>query len=782
MLQDDYVLGACLYEVGHHGDWRTFRHLGKDHHGNDIRLIDRIVALKDGQSRSAQSRSAQPRAAATTAPSPAAPATLVIKGQVTLNGFSMIDASVRLIGGDETLGAIAGSCLDAPSFVTWSRQISGVTGRLWNLWLREVAQSVAGISWDEFKRHFGSFNPSYDGKTLESRQSYWLPKNPSAGDETRPIAIVWDRPLSGFGGTLWDGWVRFVQNKVLGLTYDQFKEAVVVNNPALAEDETFHADQLYSLPRNEEHKRYARQAYSNTRGRFTFDGLLPGAYELIVTAPNTEPYRTGFSIQESAELDIKLRPLVLPMARTIARSARAHDFVQVAGQDFVEQGRSFPFIGVNIRGLVHYGDTSTLQHSTQGHRQEQLRAAYDMGARVVRVFLPSMHADVNTTIDRLHQTIKIISDSHPGLYLLPCFANLYADVPFRIPGDESFYRRIDPNWHGDLLAGDFFHGGFEQNYLPFVRQVVQTFCHEPVIFGWGVGNELKLNPATGASMDDVNLNAFVNFMHRAAQEIRNLDPNHLITTGMISTRHCHMEHLHGMKERLYGGGHFDFMTVHCYNHEYDNDDGPLAAALNMPYIIEEAGFDTGFGGGDRASLLRADMDRWFGNGAKGYMQWGFMATHNDMGDGDGKSGMDRTLHNDWDPLFNLFRARANHLASQRQPMGVPAKPGKIRPSKPVGLEVGATVYAHTIVNVRQTPGHLSQPVDDVLGQLAHGASATITGESQAKDDLIWWPISGTLTDGRTVDAWAAQSVPDQILISTAQPLATPRGFVTIPLG
>ena len=54
MLADDYVLGACLYEVGHHGDWRTFRHVGKDNQGNDIHLIDRIVALKEARPRSAQ--------------------------------------------------------------------------------------------------------------------------------------------------------------------------------------------------------------------------------------------------------------------------------------------------------------------------------------------------------------------------------------------------------------------------------------------------------------------------------------------------------------------------------------------------------------------------------------------------------------------------------------------------------------------------------------------------------------------------------------------------------
>ena len=40
------------------------------------------------------------------------------------------------------------------------------------------------------------------------------------------------------------------------------------------------------------------------------------------------------------------------------------------GRDFVEQGRTFPFIGVNIRGLVHYGDTKLHCNpfDPEGHR------------------------------------------------------------------------------------------------------------------------------------------------------------------------------------------------------------------------------------------------------------------------------------------------------------------------------------------------------------------------------------------------------------------------------
>ncbi len=45
MLQDDYVMGASLYQVGHGGRWETFRHLGVNNQGQPILLMDKIATL-----------------------------------------------------------------------------------------------------------------------------------------------------------------------------------------------------------------------------------------------------------------------------------------------------------------------------------------------------------------------------------------------------------------------------------------------------------------------------------------------------------------------------------------------------------------------------------------------------------------------------------------------------------------------------------------------------------------------------------------------------------------
>ncbi len=47
MVRDAYVLGACLYQVGHSGRWETFRHLGTDNQQRPILLINKIAALNE---------------------------------------------------------------------------------------------------------------------------------------------------------------------------------------------------------------------------------------------------------------------------------------------------------------------------------------------------------------------------------------------------------------------------------------------------------------------------------------------------------------------------------------------------------------------------------------------------------------------------------------------------------------------------------------------------------------------------------------------------------------
>lgn len=47
LLKDAYMLGACLFQVGHSGRWESFRHLGNDNQQRPILIISKIATLNE---------------------------------------------------------------------------------------------------------------------------------------------------------------------------------------------------------------------------------------------------------------------------------------------------------------------------------------------------------------------------------------------------------------------------------------------------------------------------------------------------------------------------------------------------------------------------------------------------------------------------------------------------------------------------------------------------------------------------------------------------------------
>ncbi|MFN8441235.1 MAG: NBR1-Ig-like domain-containing protein [Caldilineaceae bacterium] len=760
LSQDNDTIGACLYQVGHIGRWESFRHLGRDNQNQDLHLVDRLMTLRSPTRGLAGLAATRPLDAQAT---PIAPITLT--GKVTNNGKAVTGATVRLLGDLNTLGSMRGVVIDRPGAVTWSRRITGFSGTLRNAWDRFVASEVAGLTWQEFSRQIWIANPQLsktDGK-LKANAVYFLPENSGTAS-----VFLWDRIVTGYTGTLRHVWLDRVQGKVVGINYASFRRQMLAYNPSLATTQgQLNAERSYLLPRTVGADRYALSVVTSNRGRFRFVDLTVGSYQLEVSAANMQPFKADVELYEDEELELEIEPLLTEESVPRTRGTGGGNFIGVIGREFVVNGQILRFIGVNLRGLVYYGAgmTGMLQFTETRHREECVQQASDMGAKVVRVFLPCINASAQQTIDLLHTTLDVVGSR--GLYLLPALVDFYKSTDFRIPGDDGYYAQLDPNFNIELLKGEFYRDGYRERYLPFVTTVVEAFKNDPRIFAWEIGNELKYEPAFA----DPDRNTFIGFMLNVARQIKGIDPNHLVTTGMISTSHASLD-VSDLWQRLYGGNEFDFITVHCYNEEYENKrDHEYARTLNKPFIIEEAGFGNARPG-NRVDQVRADMDRWFGFGASGYMQWGFMPVGNDIGDGDTDSGMDRQWHaGDFDGLFNLYRERAAQLKAETDQLSRPTQP-----VQPVGFQLNQQVFAQTIVNVRKSPGTQNKASDDVLGQLAAGASVTITGTSKAVDGLIWWPIHATLTQGNGVDGWAAEMVNAIRLLDSTPPATMNRSL------
>jgi hypothetical protein len=600
LLADDYVVGACLFQVGPGGKWTSFRHTGEDNQGRTLTLMDELQAM-----------------AQEPAPEPVVTISLAAAPPVRTLVDALRDAAQPLIiplNPDAKFYKVAresnlGERLTGEYEVTYDDQCYVA-----QLYERGLVYAPAG-QW---------------GQT----QVIPIPRTraPTAAPE-----IAWTHHITGFHGNRWQYWETYLKDRVPGLTWDIFSEDVLEHNPGLAGDGyVFRADKTYLMPQ------------------------VPGQ----TAAPAEQPAGAG---------------AVTPAA--------PDGFVRLEGDKFCIKGEPKRFLGVNIRGLVHYGhDPDYFKHAPAEHRVLQLQAASDMNARLVRVFLAHKDATPPQIEGRLREVLDLIRSSFPDIYLLPALTNLYKDVPFYVRGDEKFYASF-PNSDKEMLNKAFFEGGYREHYLPFVEHIVKAFRDEPHIFAWEIGNELKA---------EAEPEIFVAFNKAVAAAIKSWDPYHLVTTGMVSTRHAWMKGREDLRQDLYGSPHINFVTIHAYNGNEEpdaiEDDSDLARAFGKPYIIEEAGFDRRKYP-DRPEKTRTDLAGWFRRGASSYLPWGFVATPGDNNDGDAFVGLTGPLIPDWKELYLLYKQCGHLLLTST-------------PAQPVSEAIASIDY-HP---VRAAPGVLPWPL------------------------------------------------------------------------
>lgn len=692
-----------------------------------------------------------------------------VAGKVTCNDAPVAGAIVRLYADAATLGDTRGAVVQRPGGYDWTREVTDFDGTLYSAWRKYVYENVAGIAWTQFKHDALRINPSLTSTAgrLRADQSYLLPQVADHPD------IAWDRESIGHHANLRALWLDSVQGKVVGLPYREFAALFPRYNPHAGQGATpLKSKERYVLPRTVDADSYYVETLTDAKGNFRFAGMPHGEYKVEVRAEGYRRLKKALAITRKTSIELPIRPVIDDSFEL--ESASAGGFVGVVGNEFVVKGRPLRFIGVNLRGLLYYGNANyePLTHSRLQHREVSLDAARNMGAKVVRVFLPSNRENTQRTIELFEEVLKLAAQRE--LYVIPALHNFYNDNPFRLPPDEDpYYWKTHPSARYGILTGEFFRGGYKERYLPFVQAVVSAFADHPSIFAWEIGNEFKYEPG------DVGDNAtvFITFMHSIARAIRALDRNHLVTTGMISCRHAYLD---GRWRELYGTSDFDFFTIHCYNADYGKNgkDAQYANEINKPYIIEEAGFGEAKPG-DREALVGDDMNHWFGLNARGYMQWGFVATEHgeNTGDGDSDSGMDRRdKRNDFQRLWNLYSRRAGELRAQTDAMsnlvqtnqnGASPTPPTAPPPVLSDFAAGTLLFAQAGLRVRRTPGYIGKNNDtDTLVILNPGDSVTALGESQMQDALKWHRVQ-TQSSGI---GWAAQHNGAALLLANAAPV------------
>ncbi|WP_160174359.1 glycoside hydrolase family 2 TIM barrel-domain containing protein [Archangium violaceum] len=385
------------------------------------------------------------------------------------------------------------------------------------------------------------------------------------------------------------------------------------------------------------------------------------------------------------------------------------------GADFYVSGLPFKHVGANIPQLVWMPAWQV---------QQELDYAAASGVKQVRVFLPNdaqtcytfdgVYHDPCTTNDVIARLRYVVDEAYKR-YLRVTVAlahNYYQDVwgwekGNRYDTKENPVRHAwgadgRPNpWFEDVATGfyarrddglvmlndSWIDWGYGAYYKPTVLRIVGAFQDHPGIFAWDIANEVNSTDPTQWWIP--------NFYKNMAAAIRQADPTHLITTGLISSSWAVANDT--LRDAIYNDANIDYMTVHMYdgcgttlNGNAQMDD--LWRARNRygkPIVIEENGFENGTT--DGISKARSFYnDRFAGDvnwRANAILQWGWTAneTAGNWGTGDtncaprvqGKQREYRALMGRWGGQLDtrlplIVDSDANYNDGSRAQVSVPA--------------------------------------------------------------------------------------------------------------
>ena len=181
-------------------------------------------------------------------------------------------------------------------------------------------------------------------------------------------------------------------------------------------------------------------------------------------------------------------------------------------------------------------------------------------------------------------------------------------------GEKTLIPLVDGYWpFMQQMAGFQLSKEAQNLYFKHVRAIVgrtntvtgKPYTEDPAIFSWQLGNEPRC-----FSDDPAYRDGFIAWMTEAARIIREIDPNHMISTGNEGLRGC--EDDPALLERVAAIPGIDYMTIHIWPYnwgwaraealqedmenakaktaEYIGLHADIAKKLGLPLVAEEFGF------------------------------------------------------------------------------------------------------------------------------------------------------------------------------------------------
>ncbi len=323
----------------------------------------------------------------------------------------------------------------------------------------------------------------------------------------------------------------------------------------------------------------------------------------------------------------------LALALCLIACNKATSFVTVRNGAFVKDGRPFSYIGTNF----WYGPilASDGQGGDFGRLSRELDTLKSLGINNLRVLVGADGA--NGVFSRVEPTLQVA----PGVYNDTILTGLDRFLVELGKRDMQAVLYVNNSWEWSGGYGQYLEWAtgekallpLEVGYWPFMQQMAKfqtckeaqelyfnhlrnivgrtnsltgkPYKEDPAIFAWQLGNEPRCFSDDPAARD-----GFIGWMTEAARIVKEIDPNHLLSTGNEGVWGCEMDW--ELTERVNTIPGIDYMTIHIWPYNWGwakaeslREDLPaaiektedyiarhaeLAQKLGMPLVAEEFGF------------------------------------------------------------------------------------------------------------------------------------------------------------------------------------------------
>ena len=325
-------------------------------------------------------------------------------------------------------------------------------------------------------------------------------------------------------------------------------------------------------------------------------------------------------------------------------------FVTVQDGQFMRGGKPYTYIGTNFwYGPILASDTESGDFGRLTMELDTLKA---LGLTNLRVLVGAQGAD--GVFSRVEPTLE----KEPGVYdeaLLVGLDRFLVELGKR---DMQAVLYLNNSWEWSGGYGQYMEWATGEKaliplidgYVPFMQQMARfqtcapaqelfynhvkaivgrtnsltgkPYKEDPAIFAWQIGNE----PRCFSSEKEVQ-DGFIGWLTESARIIKQLDPNHLLSTGSEGVWGCEMSE--ELLERVCRIPGVDYMTIHIWPYNWSwaraeslTEDLPsaiektgeyiglhhrLAGKLGQPVVLEEFGFPRdGFSPSREASTRARD--------------------------------------------------------------------------------------------------------------------------------------------------------------------------------